>query len=75
MGKLKLARVKVCVCVCVCCYVWSYEAGDEVRERFWNDLDIDLDILGNKCQFCMPRGLNGWVRDSMREGISDTPRI
>ena len=46
------------------------EGNGEERERFWNDLDRNVDAVGNGYRLCMLRDLNGWIRDRVRAGIT-----
>ena len=41
------------------------------EERFWNDMDRNLDSVGNGYRFCILGDLNGWIGDKTREGITN----
>ena len=57
--KFKFSRAKVCVVVR---YGTSEGIGEE-RERFWNDMDKTVDIVGNGYRLCVLENLNGWIGD------------
>ena len=46
--------------------------GVEERERFWNDFDKVVDIIGNEYRLCATEDLNKWGGDSLRVGITST---
>ena len=54
--KLKFSRVKLCVVV----GYGPNEADGEERDRFWSDMDRNLDSVGNEYRFCILGDLNGW---------------
>ena len=64
--KLKFLRVKVCVFVVYEPSEWDIEK----KKKFWNDLNKVVDRIGNGNRLCALVDLNGWVIDSMKEGIT-----
>ena len=46
------------------------EGSGEQRERFWNDLDRNVDRVGNGYRLCVMGDLNGWIGDGVRAGIN-----
>ena len=63
--KFKFSNVKVCVVV----GYGSNEEGEE-GDRFWNDMDMNLDSVGNGYRLCILGDLNGWIGDRARTGIT-----
>ena len=53
--KFKYSRVKVCVVV----GCGPNEGDGEERDRFWNDIDMTLDSVGNGYRLCLLGDLNG----------------
>ena len=43
---------------------------DEERDRFWNDMDKTLNIVGNGYRLCVLGDINGWIEDRARAGIT-----
>ena len=41
----------------------SNEGIGEERERFWNDMDRTMDIVGNGYRLCVLGDPNGWTGD------------
>ena len=63
--KLKFSRVKVCEVV-----GYSPSEGDgEERDRFWNDMDMTLDRVGNEYRLCILGDLNRWIGDRITGGF------
>ena len=50
-------------------YVPNEGIGEE-RERFWKDMDMTVDRVGNGYRLCVLRDLNGWIGDRVRAGIT-----
>ena len=46
------------------------EEGIEEKERFWNDLDMIVDRVGNGYRLCVLGDLNGCVGDRLKVGRS-----
>ena len=49
-------------------YVWWWGYGPnkgdgEERDRFWNDMDKNLDIVENGYRLCILGDLKGWIGD------------
>ena len=64
--KFKFLRVRVCVVV-----GYGPNDGDsEEKDRFWNDIDRTLDIVGNGYRLCILGDLNGWIGDKTRADIT-----
>ena len=50
--------------------IYGPNQGDvEEREKFWNDLDRVVDMVGNGYRLCVLGDLKAWDRDRMRVGI------
>ena len=64
--KFKFSRVIVCLVVR---YGLNEGAGEE-RGRFWNDMDMVLDRVGNGYRSCILGDLNKWIGEWMRAGIT-----
>ena len=62
----KFSGVKVCV-VLGC---GPSEGDGEERDRFWNEIGKILDRVGNRYRLCILGGLNGWIGDRTRVGIT-----
>ena len=43
-----------------------------MRERFWNDLGMVVDKVGNGYRLCMLGYLNEWIGNRVRAGIIGT---
>ena len=55
--KFKFSRVKVCVAV-----GYSPDEGDgKERDRFWNNMDRNLDSVGNGYRLCILGDLDRWI--------------
>ena len=52
--KFKFSKIKVCIVV----ILGHIEGIVEERERFWNDLVRNVDILGSVFMLCVMRDLN-----------------
>ena len=63
--KLHFLRVKVCVGV-------GYGPNERVEERnrFRNDLDRNMDRVGNEYRLGVLRDLSRWIGDRVRAGIT-----
>ena len=59
-------RVKVCVVVGYC----PNEGDGEERNRVWNNMDRNLDSVGDGYSLCILEDLNGWIGDRMGNGIT-----
>ena len=46
------------------------EEGIEEKERFWNDLDMIVDRVGNGYRLCVLGDLNGCVGDRLKVGTT-----
>ena len=65
-NKIVFSRVKVCMVI-----GYGHNEGDrEERERFWNDMDRILGIIGNGYRLYILGDLNRWVGDRTRVGIT-----
>ena len=67
--KVKFARVNECVRVS---YGPTEGHGGET-ERFWIDLDMVVDRIGNKCRFDVLEDLNRWVGGIMKDMLCYVP--
>ena len=45
------------------------EGIDDERERFWNDLNMIVERIGNGYRLYRLEDLNGWIGDRLRAGI------
>ena len=63
--KFKFSWVKVCVVV----GYGRNEGSSEEREKFWNDLDRNMDKVGDGYRSCVLGDLNGWIGDRVRASI------
>ena len=43
---------------------------NEERDRFWNNMDRNLDRVGNGYSLCILGDLNGWIGDKTRASIT-----
>ena len=50
----------------------SNEGDDEERDRFWNNMDMNLDSVGNGYSLCFLGDLNGWIEDRTRASLTGT---
>ena len=51
---------------------YSPNEGDgEERDKFWNDMDRNLDSIWNGDRLCILGDLKRWIGDTMRAGITD----
>ena len=54
---------------------WSFirygpNEGNEDGEKFWNDFNRIVDILGNGYRLCVVGDLSGWNGDRVRTGVT-----
>ena len=60
------------------CVVVGYgpnEAEGEERDRFWNDMDRNLDSVENGYRLCILGDLNGWMGDRTGARITGPFRV
>ena len=46
------------------------EGDGEEKDGFWNDMDRNLDNVGNGFRLCILGDLNRWIEDRTRAGIT-----
>ena len=64
--KFKFSMVEVCLVV----GYGPNEGINEERERFWNDMDRNMDRVGNGYKLFVLGDLSGWIGDRVRAGIT-----